>query len=358
MNDLLHVRFNAVEGAGHHLQSQANEMEMLLQRLRQSSIELTSDGFGGYLADTFSRKADELLYRGYQIQNELSDKGIGLVWLAQMARELDVEAIRRFEARLSDQWSLLDFLKASTGSPSTPHSRWNSAANSPFALADGAYMEMKQRISNFENPLPEGHSLSDYASLEANLLSARERAEISAWGGSARIGGLDVTADLFGADAEISGELSTSSKGLKAQTGAAASVYALRMQVSGEVAGVDVVVDGLAGARASGKVQAEFNPFTGNINAGAGVNAFAGAEATIQGATDLRALGLQGVEAKGTASFMAGAGVVATGNIGIDDGKFSIDLDLGLALGVGARASVDVEVDVWQLISDLSVILD
>jgi hypothetical protein len=225
----------------------------------------------------------------------------------------------------------------------TPISRWQDTAFNPYA-----------KLAGYSKPYSNKRELSDYLGFEAKLADVGIRRELSRVHGEYSNGSTAASIDLLGADAEISANLSLTEKGAALKAAGGASAYVGRFTGQTEIAGLGVAADAMLGARIDSKVQAEVNPFNGDVNVGAGVSAFAGAEANVEAKTDLRAIGLEGIGAKGSASALAGVGVVGEAKFGMDDWKLKADVDIGAALGLGFRFGFDIEVDVLTLANDVS----
>lgn len=146
--------------------------------------------------------------------------------------------------------------------------------------------------------------------------------------------------------------LDMKSKGLKADISgrAAAEVVGAEGKITsgvygGTIAGeTSVTGKAFVGAEATGNATLSIGK--GNANISAGVDAFAGAKASVE----VNQSGFIGdnyigsVGAKG--EVYAGVGVKAKGTLGYTDGRLKAEVELGAALGVGAGIKLNVNVDV------------
>lgn len=100
------------------------------------------------------------------------------------------------------------------------------------------------------------------------------------------------------------------------------------------------------GAEASGNARVTIDPRKGTVVASAGVDAFAGAKASLDVNQSLKVGGHEvgSVGAKG--EVYAGIGVKANATVGIEKGRVKASFELGAALGVGAGIKVNVDIDV------------
>ncbi|MFE5294372.1 hypothetical protein ACFQ8T_19495 [Isoptericola sp. NPDC056618] len=143
-----------------------------------------------------------------------------------------------------------------------------------------------------------------------------------------------------GAGYDASGEVSVSENGLVAEgsVGASAGVSA---NASGQV-GVgghltaEGSADALVGARAEATGGVSVGPH--GLGASVGVDAFAGAEAGVDGSVNIA-----GAQVGAGAEVYAGVGVTANADVNVGWDSVGVDLELGAALGVGAGFDVSFD---------------
>lgn len=140
--------------------------------------------------------------------------------------------------------------------------------------------------------------------------------------------------------------------------GASGSIQADAINIAGRaqvgrsdsVAGAGYVQgEARIGANASGGVGVQVDPRRGTAVVRAGVEGFAGAEATGRVGYENRYFGAA-VEGKA----QAGIGGAAAASIGLENGNFRMRADLGACVGLGARVKVDINVNVGAIAQDVA----
>jgi WXG100 family type VII secretion target len=123
-----------------------------------------------------------------------------------------------------------------------------------------------------------------------------------------------------------------------------AGLYLARLQGMAEVNGFKAMGDAYVGATAAGQAGFVVNPLEGDVKFVAKGEAFIGAEAkgSVGYANDLFGVELQG-------SVAAGAGVRGQFDVGMNDGKLTMDIGVLGSVGVGGGAGVKVSVDVFKV---------
>jgi hypothetical protein len=173
---------------------------------------------------------------------------------------------------------------------------------------------------------------------------------VAAAEGSVNIGGVEMSGSALSASAEgqITADLSFTdgTASINAEFGASANL--IEGSVSTNVAGVDLAAEGMVGASAEATGSIEFDPLNGSLGASGEVGGFAGAQ--VEGSAGMT--GDYGTAEVG-GSLRAGIGAEASGDIGFDDGKFSLSGNVGATLGIGGSVSFDVEVDVYEVGGDI-----
>ncbi len=161
-------------------------------------------------------------------------------------------------------------------------------------------------------------------------------------------GGLDYeasTSAVIEAHSEGSFVFDPEAKTLDAEASFGASIHA---EIAGSVSyefgdGIaEVYAEGhaSAGAEINGEGSLEVDLKEGSFGLEGSLDAFAGAEAGIEAGleSDLVDVGISG-------GAYAGIGIHAEGEIGFEDGKFTMEGSFGLALGVGIHFGVDISID-------------
>lgn len=132
--------------------------------------------------------------------------------------------------------------------------------------------------------------------------------------------------------------------GLESEIGGKAGLYAIHGEGNAQLAGIDMAGQAYLGAEVEGEVKSRIDPAAGVFVAGAGVNAFAGMKA--EGSANIEPV--KGLNTGVKGGLMVGAGIVAEGEAGYEDGVFKIDYDLGAAWGIGAEIGFEAELDVIE----------
>jgi uncharacterized protein YukE len=141
-------------------------------------------------------------------------------------------------------------------------------------------------------------------------------------------------------------------EGLEAKIEGTAGLYAIHGEAAGQMAGIDMAGQAYLGAEINRNFEATINLLAGAMTVGAGVNAFAGMKA--EGGVKKENLVIDGVDVGAKGALMAGAGIVAEGELGYDDGVFKADYDLGAAWGIGAQLGFEVELNVYEAGKDIA----
>jgi len=123
-----------------------------------------------------------------------------------------------------------------------------------------------------------------------------------------------------------------------------AGVYLARLQGRAEINGFQAMGDAYVGATATGQASVVINPLEGDVKFVAKGEAFIGAEArgSVGYSNDYFGVELQG-------SVAAGAGVRGQFDVGMNDGKLTMDIGVLGTLGVGGGGGMKVSVDLYKV---------
>lgn len=149
---------------------------------------------------------------------------------------------------------------------------------------------------------------------------------------------------MFSGEAEAKFRGKVGLDGIDIGVEANAGVYIARLQGMAELNGFKAMGDAYVGATASGSAAVVFNPMEGDVKFVAKGEAFIGAEAkgSVGYSNDFFGVELQG-------SVSAGAGVRGQFDVGMNDGKLTMDIGVLGSLGIGGGAGVKVNVDLYKV---------
>jgi WXG100 family type VII secretion target len=154
----------------------------------------------------------------------------------------------------------------------------------------------------------------------------------------------NVRFSMFSGEAEAKFRGKVGMDGVDIGVEANAGLYLARLQGLAEVNGFRAMGDAYVGATAAGQASVVINPLEGDIKFVAKGEAFIGAEAR-------GSLGYSndffGVEVQG--SVAAGAGVRGQFDVGMNNGKLTMDIGVLGTLGVGGGAGIKVNVDLVNI---------
>lgn len=139
--------------------------------------------------------------------------------------------------------------------------------------------------------------------------------------------------------------------GLESNLSGTAGIHAIHGAGNSQIIGVDLAGQAYLGAEVEGKFESKMNTVTGTVALGAGVNAFVGAKA--EGTATRKDLMVDGLDVGGKGALMAGVGIVAEGELGLDGGVFKADFDLGAAWGIGAQVGFTIELNPYEAGQDI-----
>ncbi|WP_010182924.1 hypothetical protein [Aquimarina agarilytica] len=134
-----------------------------------------------------------------------------------------------------------------------------------------------------------------------------------------------------------------------AQAHVNAEAYLLKAEYEGRYGPAYGNAEVFVGAEGTAKLEANFDPRSGDINAGGKVEGFAGGKAEASA-------GLEGDNGKlgGNAGVTYGIGGELGGDIGMKDGKVKAKVDIGATVGLGFDVGFEAEVDVKETGKDLT----
>jgi len=182
------------------------------------------------------------------------------------------------------------------------------------------------------------------ANTSLNLLTAQGGASASLASAtfSNRYASLIVSA--FGAQASGQASVGLTHDGITAQASGDANVYLAAANANLHAGPVQASADASVGADVNANAQLALNPVKGDVDANAGVGAFAGAQAN-----ETASVGADGTSVSETANVGAGVGFDAKMDVGLQAGKVEVSFDVGAYLGIGGGADASFSVNVPKL---------
>lgn len=352
--DKVNITFSTAESVAHGLQQDARAMRDIMMRLQNTSNNLYASGLQGSFLGALDARKQRIFQTLLVLCDEQELTAQKLHVISERFRQLDQDSavLLGTSGTIAGGLKSADFatnlIPRVLSAPNQVVTREYTDGFSRFPYHNLRGSEVyRTYLDEYSSP---ANSLSDYVHARAvlwdhNTITSEQLYE-------RQLGDL-VTVRVLGYDQMRGMSLHVDKHGFTASADYKADAHLGHVKFDSEIAGAQIAAEGYIGATLHAGTRTSFNPLSGQMEAAAHFDAFAGGRIGGSVGSDLGTVGLESVAVTGRGSVSYGIGAKLDADLSVNAGVLKGRIDTGLTLGLGAEAGIDIEFDVKQFTDDV-----